>query len=242
MSSPSDSLLASSLVEPPCSTNEVTSAPDNHENEDEESENSESSESSDESSSEEEKEEEVVKVREEPELKKMSKRPVFRNITSTKRDSSDAQFHFHVSTGNIEVVVEMLRTEPHLIGATTNDGRTALHIASTQGNEKLVEILLEHKADINSAMDDGVTALMLACGKAHIGVVRILLKRGANFLLVSTEKGYSALHLASMHGQALVISELLRHAANLEKSGSPLMKCLFSLIVFIHSIELLNSM
>ena len=49
----------------------------------------------------------------------------------------------------------------------SQDGNTALHIATSLGDVQLVEKLLKHKdVDINILSDQGYTPLMLLCEKA----------------------------------------------------------------------------
>ena len=63
----------------------------------------------------------------------------------------------------------------------TNDGTTALWIASQNGHKEIVKLLLEKGADINVKQTaTGATALLLASQNGRTDVVKLLLEKGAD--------------------------------------------------------------
>ena len=68
------------------------------------------------------------------------------------------------------------------------DGRTALHLASSQGNLRVVELLLSMEADVNKQDRWGHTPLDESVGKGHDLVAAALFARGGE-LNMSTAKG-----------------------------------------------------
>ncbi|KAK5691485.1 hypothetical protein LTR97_011478 [Elasticomyces elasticus] len=70
------------------------------------------------------------------------------------------------------------------VGATVDTrnrkGRTALHIAASQGRHDLVRCLLHHDADIEAKDNDGETPIVAAVKGGHRDIVQDLLDRGAN--------------------------------------------------------------
>ncbi len=93
------------------------------------------------------------------------------------------------------------------------NGRTALHLASSEGNVtqrrimegkksneaarfEMTKLLLEKGANVNARDDDGLTALHLASGDGCLRIARLLLEKGANANARDNE-GNTALYYAS---------------------------------------------
>ena len=73
-------------------------------------------------------------------------------------------------------------------------GRSALHLAATDGNADVASLLLEHGADVAAKHDGGVTPLHL-CASSDPACVSLLLSAGAN-AEERDASGQTALHLA----------------------------------------------
>jgi len=112
-----------------------------------------------------------------------------------------SQLHYHTSTGNWEVIEDLLESNPDAIECRSQDGRTILHVASSLGHKKIVTELLARNVDINSRMENGITPLMLCVAQGQNEIVSLLLKHNPDITIQTQKDGYTALHLAVMHQQ-----------------------------------------
>ena len=64
-------------------------------------------------------------------------------------------------------------------GARDNDGQTALHVASREGNLRVAQQLLKFNADVNSHDNQGRTPFQVAVEGGHDKVQKLLLEHGA---------------------------------------------------------------
>jgi ankyrin repeat protein len=80
------------------------------------------------------------------------------------------------------------------VDQATEDGWTALHLASQNGDLNVARLLIEHNAPINQA--DGWTALHLASWDGHLNITQLLIEHNAS-VDQAREDGCAALHLAS---------------------------------------------
>ncbi|MBL4588447.1 ankyrin repeat domain-containing protein [Candidatus Babeliales bacterium] len=93
---------------------------------------------------------------------------------------------------------------------------TALHLASSMGNEEIVLILLGHlKSDLNNQNIYGQTALLIAASLGYKEIVHTLLKCGANPNIPNSD-GISPLHCVIAFEHSDIFRELLRFNANLD--------------------------
>uniref|UniRef100_A0A667GLU2 Ankyrin repeat domain-containing protein 54 n=1 Tax=Lynx canadensis TaxID=61383 RepID=A0A667GLU2_LYNCA len=79
--------------------------------------------------------------------------------------------------------------------AADDKGRTALHFASCNGNDRIVQLLLDHGADPNQRDGLGNTPLHLAACTNHVPVITTLLRGGARVDALD-RAGRTPLHLA----------------------------------------------
>ena len=117
-------------------------------------------------------------------------------------------------TGELKQVQELL-TQDANVDYADNDGRTALHWASTMGRTKIVQELLTQGADVNYANSDNWTALHFAARYGYLETVQKLLTRGANVDYTDNDS-WTALHWAAINGHANVVQYLVSQGANVD--------------------------
>ena len=117
---------------------------------------------------------------------------------------------------NVEVVRQLLTSDPDIVHQLTSRGLTDLGKAASKGYDEMVELLLSFKADIEAKTKMGNTPLMLAVYNNHVSTCRILLQRGANSNTVSND-GWTPLLLASERGYYEICELLICHKADVNK-------------------------
>lgn len=110
---------------------------------------------------------------------------------------------------NDEAKSGTLLVDTRLVGSSTQSG---LMMAAQNGGTEIVRILLQHKAQVNIQTDTGETALMYAALMGNVDIVALLLAASARVDLVTHDKGFSALMMASSRGHVAVVDKLLEHA------------------------------
>ena len=98
-------------------------------------------------------------------------------------------------------------------------GDTALHLASSLGNEKTVQFLLSKGADVHAKDGFGETALHRAAISSNNRVIELLLEHGADIDLKQL-MGRTALMEAATHGHQDTVQLLLDQGANIESECS----------------------
>ncbi|KAL3419807.1 hypothetical protein PVAG01_08305 [Phlyctema vagabunda] len=104
------------------------------------------------------------------------------------------------------------------INAVTDDGKTALHHAASQGWLDAVKDLLEHGANINSTDLTNLTPLALAAISGHEHVVEVLLDAGAS-VDIKTKDLETPLHLAAANGHHDTVQLLLKSKAGVNEKN-----------------------
>lgn len=112
-----------------------------------------------------------------------------------------SQLHYHTSTGNWEVIEDLLSTNPEAINCRSQDGRTILHVSASLGHKRIVTELISRHIDINTQMENGITPLMLCAAQGQNEIVSLLLQHDPDITIKTNADGYTALHLAVMHQQ-----------------------------------------
>ncbi len=101
-------------------------------------------------------------------------------------------------------------------------GYTPLLFAAQDGDVASTKLLLAAGADPNDAAPDGSSAIVLAAHAGQDDVGKLLLNAGANPNAAGS--GYTALHIAAMRGDLVLMEALIDHGADLnarQMKGSP---------------------
>ena len=97
---------------------------------------------------------------------------------------------------------------PDILGYKDEDGYTALHRASYNGNVEVMEYLLMKGANIHACTNDGWQSLHCACRWNKVNAASVLLQNGA-CINSSTNGKLTPLHLAACNNIAKITLELL---------------------------------
>lgn len=95
-----------------------------------------------------------------------------------------------------------------------NNGRTALHIAASKGNENCVLLLLDYGADPNCKDSDGNVPLWEAMVGGHEQVVKLLIENGADINV--GDVGHFACTAAEQNNLQL-LKEIIRYGGNVTR-------------------------
>ncbi|XP_066249299.1 uncharacterized protein [Euwallacea similis] len=121
-----------------------------------------------------------------------------------------------VQNGHHNIVSTLIdnRADPHL---TSNNGFTALHLATLEGNLETVDLLVNIcSVDINSVDNiNNETALIIAALNGFKDIVELLLKAGADLTCKTKKNGLTAFIAAVSRGHADVVIAFLKYKANL---------------------------
>ena len=102
----------------------------------------------------------------------------------------------------------------------TSSGKSALILASQQGEVEVIRLLLQLGANIHQRDKDRFTALHWASTNGHNAVVETLLKRSNGAKVNKQGKGeQTALHLAVANGHLDAVKTLLVHGADVQKEA-----------------------
>jgi ankyrin repeat protein/Tfp pilus assembly protein PilF len=120
--------------------------------------------------------------------------------------------HFAAQEGHLEVVTFLVRKVGLSANLRTEEGATALLIASGKGYLDMMKVLVESGADAQMATEAGWTPLMLASRGGHLDAVGFLLDCGCE-LDVRDSSGWTALMSAVVSGKREVVALLLDRGA-----------------------------
>lgn len=95
---------------------------------------------------------------------------------------------------------------------TEQFGGSELHQAAMVNETRKITRLLNLNADINAIESRGRTALDIAILNNSVSAAETLIKRGADMTKAADKHGNSPLHVASVNGNAAIVSLLLKHA------------------------------
>ena len=137
-------------------------------------------------------------------------------VSILKKYKKELTFFEAASTGDLKTVKIELEKNPGLINSFSEDGFTALGLASFFSRTDVVKILLESGADPNIASNNSfkVTPLHSACAISNYDIVEILIKNGAN-VNAKQMQGVTPLHSAAHNGQTKIAKFLIKNGAEI---------------------------
>ena len=91
--------------------------------------------------------------------------------------------HLAARRGNDEIVKVLLDQTSVHVDEKDSSGKTALHLACSEGHRNLCQILLNFGANIKEVSADKMTPLHCAIQNGHSEVARIILNRGKIYLI-----------------------------------------------------------
>ncbi|XP_043941478.1 KN motif and ankyrin repeat domain-containing protein 4 [Protopterus annectens] len=106
-------------------------------------------------------------------------------------------------------VVMRLFKQGNLNIRATQEGQTALLLATSHGRADMVKALISCGADVNLQDDDGTSALLCACEHGHLEIVKILLAQPECNIKLTNKSGEGALSIA-VNAAYEDITELLK--------------------------------
>lgn len=128
----------------------------------------------------------------------------------SRRHGKTNLLHRATKEGNFTVVDELLKSGYSSIDAKTQDGDTALHLASRLGKDDILKRLIIAGANVNAFDSEGFTPLHYACQMNRPTTVRVLVDAGnANIQAITKQDGLVAMHIASIEGNIECIKALL---------------------------------
>ena len=127
------------------------------------------------------------------------------------RDGGSTALHYAVHVTPTDVLQALLDAGAD-IEAKDAEGRSALLVASSTGEEKSVKVLVEAGAEVRATDDEGNTCLILAAYFGYTDIVRYLLC--LSDVHDRDAEGDTALHLAAHQKLPDVVKLLLEHGAD----------------------------
>jgi uncharacterized protein len=120
------------------------------------------------------------------------------------------------AVGRTRGLEELLDAEPELARAWSEDGFTALHLASFFGQEEAAKLLLERGAEVSLVARNEnihVTPLHSAAAGSHAEIVKLLLEHGAD-PNAAQDGGFTPLHSAAQNDDRESVEALLEAGAD----------------------------
>ena len=97
---------------------------------------------------------------------------------SIKGRKGSTPLHFAARRGNGEIIKVLLEHPKVKVDARDGYGKTALHMACSEGRSSVCQLLLAKEADINAVTADNTTPLHNAILNGHSQVATMILNRG----------------------------------------------------------------
>lgn len=126
---------------------------------------------------------------------------------------------YYTDIGLTDSVVKILKEDVE-VDFETDDGVTALMLASQSGYDDIILILIEYGADVNKrAKHNGITPLISAVRNNYLRTSELLIRNGAD-INDNDDWGRQAIHYAAMFGYVATADMLIYYAADINDSDA----------------------
>lgn len=140
----------------------------------------------------------------------------FKHAHNNHAQSDTTPLHIAAQTGSCSITNFILENDPTQIDLQTEDGETALFLASEYGNFATVSLLIAKKASINIANKELKTPLWQATNKGYFDIVKFLLDYGADVNAEDKDKA-TPLITAICNGCPEIAELLITHGADINR-------------------------
>lgn len=111
--------------------------------------------------------------------------------------------------GALEHIQKLIESGKYKANYQDPEGITPLHWAAINNQYAVCKYLLENGANVNvKGGESNATAAMWAAQRCHFYIVNLMIQHNADLLLADGQ-GYNILHLATIDGNAFLLSLLL---------------------------------
>jgi len=128
------------------------------------------------------------------------------------------EIHDACQVGDLTKVENLLKEDPSLLQAKTEEGKSPLHMATGWGQVEIVEYLLSVGADITARNNNGGTPIHVAGSRNQPECAKILVANGADVNEIRTLGKMTPLLIAVMKSNYEVAEVLLQLGADINKA------------------------
>lgn len=126
------------------------------------------------------------------------------------------EIHDAAKEGNINKVIEILKSDPGQLNRADSNGKTSLHHACRFGKNNVAQLLIKRGADLDPKDENQTTPLHFAAASGNLELVKILLANGSKSMNQGASWGNTPLHLACERGHPEVVSYLIDRGGDIE--------------------------
>jgi len=125
------------------------------------------------------------------------------------------KFLWAAAKGNVDLMQQILSENKSVLMSKDNDGYTALHRASSEGQKNVVEFMLLKNVDVNARTNDGWSPLHCACKWNNADIAQLLLQNGAE-INARSNGNVTPLHVAASEKNTRDVLILLLNEDNID--------------------------